>query len=60
MRMGLPKRLTTDQGSEFKNHLLKEMMDKFNTKHIFATAYHPQVNNTDVYACAFTMYATVF
>ena len=43
MRMGLPKLLTTDQGSEFKNNLLKTLMKKFNVKHVFATAYHPQV-----------------
>lgn len=43
MRMGLPKLLTTDQGTEFRNKLLNKLMEKFGIKHIFATAYHPQV-----------------
>ena len=43
MRMGLPKLLTTDQGTEFRNKLLNKLMEKLGIKHIFATAYHPQV-----------------
>ena len=43
MRMGIPRILTTDQGSEFRNRLNDEMMKLLNTKHHLTTAYHPQV-----------------
>ena len=43
MRMGLPKLLTTDQGSEFRNHLDKEVMSLLGIKRHFVTPYHPQV-----------------
>ena len=43
MRMGIPKILTTDQGSEFKNNLNDEMMKLLGIKHHLTTAYHPQV-----------------
>jgi len=44
MRMGIPKLLTTDQGSEFKNHVNDEMMQLLKIKHRLTTAYHPQVH----------------
>ena len=31
--MGIPKLLTTDQGSEFKNHINDEMMQLLKIKH---------------------------
>ncbi len=43
MTMGLPKVLTTDQGSEFKNGLNEEIMKKLKIKHHLITPYHPQV-----------------
>lgn len=35
--------LTTDQGTEFKNSLNKEMMQLLGIKYHLTTAYHPQV-----------------
>lgn len=43
--MGIPRIVTTDQGSEFKNGLNDEMMKLLNIKHHLTTAYHPQVGN---------------
>jgi len=43
MRMGLPRLLTTDQGTEFKNAIDKQMMKLLGIKRIFTTPYHPQV-----------------
>lgn len=43
MMMGLPKLLTTDQGSEFKNSLNAELMKNLGIKHHLVTPYHPQV-----------------
>ena len=39
MRMGLPKVVTSDQGTEFNNKLDRELMKLLNIEH----AYHPQV-----------------
>lgn len=44
MRMGLPQLLTTDQGTEFKNEIDKQMMKLLGIKRIFTTPYHPQVS----------------
>ena len=44
--MGIPKLLTTDQGSEFKNRVNDEMMQLLKIKHRLTTAYHPQVVHT--------------
>ena len=44
MRMGLPRLLTTDQGSEFKNEMDKQMIKLLGIKRIFTTPYHPQVS----------------
>ena len=43
MRMGIPRLLTSDNGSEFKNELDKKLMELLGIKHIFTTPYHPQV-----------------
>ena len=43
MTMGIPKLLTTDQGTEFKNALNKEVMTRLKIKHHLITAHHPQV-----------------
>ena len=45
MRMGIPRLITTDQGSEFNNKLNSELMKKLKIRHLLTTAYHPQVNN---------------
>jgi len=44
MRIGLPQLLTTDQGTEFKNEVDKQMMKPLGIKRIFTTSYHPQVS----------------
>ncbi len=41
--MGFPKLVTSDQGSEFKNKLDKEMMKLMEIKRHYTTPYHPQV-----------------
>lgn len=45
MRMGIPKVLTTDQGSEFKNRLNEDIMQLLKIRHHLTTAYHPQVQH---------------
>ena len=42
--MGLPRVLTSDQGSEFNNELNKELMTLMKIDHRLTTAYHPQVS----------------
>lgn len=43
MQFGLPRVITTDQGSEFNNNLDKKLMDLLNIDHRLTTPYHPQV-----------------
>ena len=43
MRMGLPKAITSDQGTEFNNKLDHELMKLLSIEHRLATPYHPQV-----------------
>ena len=43
MRMGLPKVITSDQGTEFNNKLDRELMKLLNIEHHLTTPYHPQV-----------------
>ena len=45
--MGLPFVVTTDQGSEFRNHLNEELMNVFGIQHRLTTPYHPQANGLD-------------
>ena len=49
MRMGLPKIITTDNGTEFKNELNKHLMDLLGIDHRLTTAYHPQVCNMSAF-----------
>ena len=44
MRMGIPRVLTSDQGTEFNNELNKELEVVMGIKHRLTTAYHPQVS----------------
>ena len=44
MRIGFPQLLKTDQGTEFKNEIDKQMMKLLGIKRIFTTPYHPQVS----------------
>ena len=41
---GVPKRFHSDQGTEFMNSTLKQLMKFFGSNHTFNTAYHPQTN----------------
>ena len=43
MRMGIPHVITTDQGSEFRNTLNREIAMLLGIQHRLTTAYHPQV-----------------
>ena len=45
--MGLPFVVTTDQGSEFRNHVNEELMNVFGIQHRLTTPYHPQANGLD-------------
>lgn len=39
---GLPKVLQTDQGTNFKSTLFKQILDTLNIKHVTSSAYHPE------------------
>lgn len=41
---GIPKRFHSDQGGEFVNNILKQLMKLLGSQHTFSTAYHPQTN----------------
>ena len=43
-RHGCPKKILTDNGSEFNNQLTKNLIEKFNVQHKFSTPYHPKTN----------------
>ena len=45
VRMELPRVLTTDDGSEFKNKLNAEMMKLLGIRQCLITPYHPQVHS---------------
>ena len=40
--MGFPKMLQSDNGTEFKNKLLGDYLQKKKIDHIFGSPYHPQ------------------
>lgn len=41
---GVPKRFHSDQGGEFVNNILKQLMKLIGSNHTLSTAYHPQTN----------------
>lgn len=45
--MGLPAVVTTDQGTEFRNHVNNELMNVFGIQHCLTTVCHPQANGLD-------------
>ncbi|XP_065911163.1 uncharacterized protein [Dysidea avara] len=44
MQFGLPRVITSDQGSEFNNCLDKKLMKMMKIDHCLTTPYHPQAN----------------
>ena len=42
--LGCMQTLISDQGREFVNQVVDDLMAKFNTDHRISTAYHPQTN----------------
>ena len=43
MQFGIPKVVTSDQGSEFNNNMDKKLMKLLNIDHRLTSPYHPQV-----------------
>jgi hypothetical protein len=43
-RFGTPKRILSDQGSEFLNETIKALQEVMKIQGIYATPYHPQTN----------------
>ena len=43
MHMGLPKVITSDNGTEFNNHLDDRLSELLGIKRRLTTPYHPQV-----------------
>ena len=43
MQFGLPRVITSDQGSEFNNNRDKKLMKKMKIDHCLTTPYYPQV-----------------
>ena len=44
---GAPRAMLTDNGSEFKNKTLRDLMEALEVNHQFAPAYHPQSNQAE-------------
>lgn len=43
-RWGAPEVILTDNGTEFKNHALRELAETYNITHTTTPPYHPQAN----------------
>jgi len=43
-RFGVPKRLVSDNGTQFASHLLKKLCEDIGTQQVFASVEHPQTN----------------
>src|ERR1051325_8446554 len=43
-RYGCPEVILTDQGTHFKNKLVKKLCEKFEIRHKLSSPYHPQTN----------------
>ena len=39
-----PRCILSDNGTEFKNHLMDQVLQQLGTEHIFSAPYHPQSN----------------
>ena len=60
MRMGIPKVVTSDQGTEFNNQLNEEFMRLLNNiiDHRLSTPYHPQVSVINI-TCTILHYVVI-
>uniref|UniRef100_A0ABD2WPB5 RNA-directed DNA polymerase n=1 Tax=Trichogramma kaykai TaxID=54128 RepID=A0ABD2WPB5_9HYME len=47
MRFGAPEILLTDNGTEFKNEVMTQFLEKNGVKQLFVPAYHPQSNSVE-------------
>jgi hypothetical protein len=45
MRIGIPKRIYSDQGSEFKNNTFQKLLDKHNIQIVLALGHVPFVQS---------------
>ena len=43
-RFGVPKRLVSDNGTQFASHLLKKLCEEVGIQQVFASVEHPQTN----------------
>jgi len=43
-RLGVPSRITSDTGTQFKSGLWAALCQLLNISHVQTTAYHPQAN----------------
>ena len=41
--------ILSDNGTEFKNHLMDQVLQQLRIEHIFSTPYHPQSNGKLVF-----------
>ena len=39
-----PRYIPSDNGTEFKNHFMDQVLQQLGIEHIFSTPYHPQIN----------------
>ena len=40
----MPKRLVSDNGTQFASHLLEKLCEEVGIQHVFASVEHPQMN----------------
>ena len=45
MQMGIPRVLTSDQGTEFHNQINEELTTLLKVDHRLSTAYHPNMED---------------
>jgi len=43
-RHGCPRKILSDNGTHFKNELIKNLLERFQVEQLFSTPYHPQTN----------------
>ena len=55
MVFGLPKVITSDQGSGFRNSVNESLMDLMGIDHRLTTPYHPQVSLHKIYMKCFSL-----